>query len=44
MLHETNINEGLRDKEGLITECKSEIKNLEQLLMKIKIDNALLKC
>jgi hypothetical protein len=43
-LHETNLGEGLREKEKIINENKFEIKDLDQELIMIKIETALLKC
>ena len=43
-LNETNLNEGLRERAEGLTECKFEIKQHDQELIMIKIENALLKC
>lgn len=43
-LNEVNLNEELREKDELINQNKFEVKNLDQELIMIKIESALLKC
>jgi hypothetical protein len=43
-LNEVNLNEELRDRDQQLNFFKFEIKNLDQELIMIKIESALLKC
>ena len=43
-LNEVNLGHELRNKESEINESQFEIKNLDQELVMIKIEMALLKC
>jgi hypothetical protein len=43
-LHETNLGEELREREKIINDNRCEVKTLDQELIFIKIETALLKC
>ena len=43
-LYETNIGESLRERETVLNEHKFQMKYLDQELIMIKIEMALLKC
>ena len=43
-LHETNLGQSLRSREKSMNEFKVEMKNLDQELVMIKIEMALIKC
>ena len=43
-MHESNLGEGLREREKVINESKFEVKALVQELIMIKIETALLNC
>lgn len=43
-LHETNLGPSLRSREKSLNEFKVEMKNLDQELVMIKIEMALVKC
>ena len=43
-MHDTNLGEGLREREKVINDNKFEVKNLVQDLIMIKIETALISC